>query len=87
METFLKTGFLSADQIIATLMVGDRAGGTGYGARPPAPCGTCHNLSGAAIDDAAVSLMAMSKRTSRQKANARRKKANHGRKPNFGRNS
>jgi len=29
----------------------------------------------------------MSKRTSRQKANARRKKANHGRKPNMGRNS
>ena len=29
----------------------------------------------------------MSKRTSRQKASARRKKANHGRKPNLGRNS
>ncbi len=34
-----------------------------------------------------VTLMAMSKRTSRQKASARRKKANHGRKPNLGRNS
>ncbi len=34
-----------------------------------------------------VTLMGMSKRTSRQKASARRKKANHGRKPNLGRNS
>jgi hypothetical protein len=29
----------------------------------------------------------MSKRTSKMKANVRRKKANHGRKPNMGRNS
>jgi len=29
----------------------------------------------------------MSKRTSKKKANTRRKKANHGRKPNAGRNS
>jgi hypothetical protein len=29
----------------------------------------------------------MSKHTSKQRANARRKKANHGRKPNVGRNS
>jgi hypothetical protein len=29
----------------------------------------------------------MSKRTQKRKANARRKKANHGRKPNAGRNS
>jgi len=29
----------------------------------------------------------MSKRTSKKKTNARRKKANHGRKPNMGRNS
>jgi hypothetical protein len=29
----------------------------------------------------------MSKRTHKKKANARRKKANHGRKPNMGRNS
>jgi len=35
----------------------------------------------------AVTLIGMSKRTSRQKASARRKKANHGRKPNLGRNS
>jgi hypothetical protein len=35
----------------------------------------------------AVTLIVMSKRTSRQKASARRKKANHGRKPNLGRNS
>jgi len=34
-----------------------------------------------------VTLIGMSKRTSRQKASARRKKANHGRKPNLGRNS
>ena len=34
-----------------------------------------------------ASLITMSKRTSRQKANARRKKANHGTKPNMGRNS
>tara|TARA_B100000953_G_scaffold38405_1_gene29801 strand:+ start:9959 stop:10132 length:174 start_codon:yes stop_codon:yes gene_type:complete len=56
-------------------------------AGPSAPCGICHTLTRAVIDDVAVSLPAMSKRTSRQKANARRKKANHGRKPNFGRNS
>ncbi len=31
-------------------------------------------------------LMAMSKRTSKGKARARRNKANHGRKPNYGRN-
>jgi len=36
---------------------------------------------------ATVTLMGMSKRTSRQKCSARRKKANHGRKPNLGRNS
>jgi len=35
----------------------------------------------------AVTLIGMSKHTSRQKASARRKKANHGRKPNLGRNS
>jgi len=35
----------------------------------------------------AGTLIRMSKRTSRQKASARRKKANHGRKPNLGRNS
>jgi hypothetical protein len=29
----------------------------------------------------------MSKRTQKKKANVRRKKANHGRKPNLGRNS
>ncbi len=51
------------------------------------PCGVCHNLARALIDAVAVSLPTMSKRTSRQKANARRKKVNHGRKPNFGRNS
>ena len=32
------------------------------------------------------SLMRMSKRTSKGKARARRNKANHGRKPNYGRN-
>ncbi|MEC8872559.1 MAG: hypothetical protein VX808_05110 [Actinomycetota bacterium] len=37
--------------------------------------------------DHAGTLIRMSKRTSRQKASARRKKANHGRKPNLGRNS
>jgi hypothetical protein len=35
----------------------------------------------------AATLTDMSKRTSRAKANVRRKKANHGRKPNLGRNS
>ena len=34
-----------------------------------------------------ATLIDMSKRTSRAKANVRRKKANHGRKPNLGRNS
>lgn len=34
-----------------------------------------------------VALSAMSKRTQKKKNNARRKKANHGRKPNLGRNS
>ena len=47
-------------------------------ARPSAPGGT---------SEASRYPDAMSKRTSRQKANARRKKANHGRKPNMGRNS
>lgn len=32
------------------------------------------------------SLIGMSKRTSKGKARARRNKANHGRKPNYGRN-
>jgi hypothetical protein len=36
---------------------------------------------------APVASFAMSKRTSKKKANVRRKKANHGRKPNAGRNS
>ena len=34
-----------------------------------------------------ATLLAMSKRTKKKKAKARRSKANHGRKPNVGRNS
>jgi hypothetical protein len=33
------------------------------------------------------SVLPMSKRTQKKKLNARKKKANHGRKPNMGRNS
>ena len=39
------------------------------------------------IRDHPASLQAMSKRTKKKKAKVRRSKANHGRKPNMGRNS
>ena len=39
-----------------------------------------------AADRSAANLTDMSKRTQKGKARARRKKANHGRKPNYGRN-
>ena len=45
------------------------------------------SISPADPEMAAATLTDMSKRTSRAKANVRRKKANHGRKPNLGRNS
>ena len=40
-----------------------------------------------ASPDMLASLLDMSKRTKKKKAKARRSKANHGRKPNLGRNS
>ena len=68
--------------------------------RPPTRVGHGHSTHGllsgpdqqataepADPDDWPGSLTAMSKHTSKQRANARRKKANHGRKPNVGRNS
>jgi hypothetical protein len=42
---------------------------------------------GAASRTDAATLLTMSKRTQKKKAKARRSKANHGRKPNVGRNS
>ena len=44
-------------------------------------------ISWAGSDEAPITWTTMSKRTQKKKAKARRSKANHGRKPNVGRNS
>ena len=49
-------------------------------------CTVCVH-SAASSGGEAVAWLAMSKRTSKRRTKARRSKANHGRKPNAGRNS
>jgi len=65
--------------------------GEGTGVRPQGdrPCGLVGSRQRGAIIDGRSVLegQPMSKRTNKKKTNARRKKANHGRKPNAGRNS